>query len=209
MHTGDELDLAGRFRLRRKHPRPNGEIFLPTARNVRLTLRAGLRGKSGRRPLITGCSTTAIPRRDTRFGHVVEAAASTVPRRMSAIFSSRHRAGAAAPGNLPPVRYPAGRGRGENHHASFSMWRSRKASRHRAAARGDGWSFENAGLTARPEKGGARRSSAAPSRIRHTLAPDRFFAHLFPRKRTWPNHWLCCVQLTIDRDWTWDGLDGG
>jgi hypothetical protein len=45
------------------------------------------------------------------------------------------------------------------------------------------------------------------ARIRHTLAPDNS-SLTFSSKADLPNHWLCCLQLTLDRDWTWDALDG-
>ena len=59
---------------------------------------------------------------------------------------------------------------------------------------------------ARAEKG-ERAQFGCSARIRHTLAPDNS-SLTFSSKADLPNHWLCCLQLILDRDWTWDALDG-
>jgi hypothetical protein len=66
--------------------------------------------------------------------------------------------------------------------------------------------LESIGLTLVPKKG-ERAQFGCSSRIRHTLAPDNS-SLTFSSKTDLPNHWLCCVQLIIDRDWMWDALDG-
>jgi len=42
-------------------------------------------------------------------------------------------------------------------------------------------------------------------RIRHTLAPDNS-SITFASKGDLAHHWLCCILLDLERDWTWDGL---
>ncbi|MDQ6812287.1 MAG: hypothetical protein M3040_00895 [Bacteroidota bacterium] len=44
------------------------------------------------------------------------------------------------------------------------------------------------------------------SRIRHNMAPDHS-SITFANKNELQHHWLVCTTLTINRDWTWDSLD--
>ena len=68
---------------------------------------------------------------------------------------------------------------------------------------------------ARRRESAARRSSAragqrvqfgCSQRIRHTLAPDNS-SITFASKGDLVQHWLCCIQMSLQRDWTWDGLE--
>src|SRR5262249_49162615 len=65
--------------------------------------------------------------------------------------------------------------------------------------------LENIGLTLVAPKG-ERVQFGCSSRIRHTLAPDNS-SLTFSSKGDLAHHWLCCIQLTIDRDWTWSALE--
>ena len=53
---------------------------------------------------------------------------------------------------------------------------------------------------------GQRIQFGCSARIRHTLAPDNS-ALTFASKAELYHHWLCCIKLDIDRDWTWDALE--
>jgi hypothetical protein len=64
--------------------------------------------------------------------------------------------------------------------------------------------LENNGLTLVGKKG-IRVQFGCSQRIRHTLSPDNS-AITFASKGDLGNHWLSCVTLQIDRDWTWDAL---
>lgn len=64
--------------------------------------------------------------------------------------------------------------------------------------------LESIGLTLTARKG-ERVQFGCSSRIRHTLSPDNS-SITFSSKGDLMNHWLCCVTLTVDRDWTWDAL---
>ena len=44
------------------------------------------------------------------------------------------------------------------------------------------------------------------SRIRHNMAPDNS-SITFANKNELQHHWLVCTKLTINRDWCWDSLD--
>jgi hypothetical protein len=64
--------------------------------------------------------------------------------------------------------------------------------------------LENKGLTLVGKKG-RRVQFGCSQRIRHTLSPDNS-SLTFAGKGDLANHWLCCITLELDRDWTWDGL---
>ncbi|MEO8399158.1 MAG: hypothetical protein ABI550_04995, partial [Ignavibacteriaceae bacterium] len=55
-------------------------------------------------------------------------------------------------------------------------------------------------------KKGERVQFGCSNRIRHTLAPDNS-SITFASKADLMHHWLCCLTLQIDRDWTWDALE--
>jgi hypothetical protein len=65
--------------------------------------------------------------------------------------------------------------------------------------------IENTGLTLVGKKG-ERLVFGCSNRIRHTLAPDHS-SITFASKGDLMNHWLGCITLQIDRDWTWDALE--
>ena len=53
---------------------------------------------------------------------------------------------------------------------------------------------------------GERLVFGCSNRIRHTLSPEGS-SITFSSKSDLLNHWLCCIVLEIDRDWTWDALE--
>ena len=63
---------------------------------------------------------------------------------------------------------------------------------------------ENKGLTLVAKKG-QRVQFGCSHRIRHTLSPDNSTL-TFASKGDLAHHWLCCLMLDLERDWTWDGL---
>jgi hypothetical protein len=64
---------------------------------------------------------------------------------------------------------------------------------------------ENIGLTLVAKKG-ERIQFGCSNKIRHTLAPDNS-SITFASKGDLMNHWLCCMSLQMERDWTWDALE--
>lgn len=69
----------------------------------------------------------------------------------------------------------------------------------------DQLNLESNGLTLSARKG-KRVVFGCSSRIRHTLAPDGS-SITFASKADLYNHWLCCINLELDRDWMWDALE--
>ena len=65
--------------------------------------------------------------------------------------------------------------------------------------------LENTGLTLVGRKG-ERVQFSCSNQIRHSLAPDHS-SITFASKGDLINHWLCCISLQIERDWTWDALE--
>ncbi len=65
--------------------------------------------------------------------------------------------------------------------------------------------LENNGLTLVGKKG-MRVQFGCSQRIRHTLSPDNS-SITFASKGDLINHWLSCITLQLDRDWTWDALE--
>ena len=63
---------------------------------------------------------------------------------------------------------------------------------------------ESKGLTLVAKKG-QRVQFGCSHRIRHTLSPDNS-SITFASKGDLAHHWLCCILLDLERDWTWDGL---
>ncbi len=64
---------------------------------------------------------------------------------------------------------------------------------------------ENSGLTLLGSKG-ERVQFGCSNKIRHTLAPDNS-SITFAGKADLLNHWLCVITLQVERDWTWDALE--
>lgn len=64
---------------------------------------------------------------------------------------------------------------------------------------------ESRGLTL-VAKRGERVQFGCSQHIRHTLAPDSS-SITFATKGDLVQHWLCCIQMNLLRDWTWDGLE--
>ncbi len=64
---------------------------------------------------------------------------------------------------------------------------------------------ESHGLTLLGKRG-ERVQFGCSQHIRHTLAPDNS-SITFASNGDLVQHWLCCIQMSLQRDWTWDGLE--
>lgn len=69
----------------------------------------------------------------------------------------------------------------------------------------DQLNLESSGLTLNAPKG-KRVVFGCSSRIRHTLAPDGS-SITFASKSDLFNHWVCCINFELDRDWMWNALE--
>lgn len=198
LHLGDELDLEGDLDLAADID-DLAEIVLPTARRVRLTLRAVCEAKADDGEYY-GLLNPADHDLDSRYGHVVEVwcyresgdetdlfVDSAPSQRLRGIFLQPD----------PPVIFD-----GKLQTFFFGKETSRPPGMvQRLAKQLD---LETVGLTLVAPKG-ERVQFGCSSRIRHTLSPDNS-SLTFASKGDLANHWLCCVTLIIDRDWMWNAL---
>lgn len=199
LHLGDELDLEGDLDLA-AGINDLAEIVLPTARRVRLTLRA-LCEKKDDDGEYYGLINAADPDLDSRYGHIVEIwcyresgderdlfVDSAPSERLRGIFLQPD----------PPAIVD-----GTFETLLFGKDTPRPPDMVQRLARQLG--LEATGLTLVAPKG-ERVQFGCSSRIRHTLSPDNS-SLTFSSKGDLANHWLCCIQLTIDRDWMWNALE--
>jgi len=178
------------------------EIFLPTARAVRLTLRAVCEEKPENTDYYGLIGKGRDPEQDSRYGHPIEVRLYRPSRDETDLFvdtaPAQRLQGIYLQPDPPLVvdgkfsTYLFGK---EGPQLPDIVQRLAKQTQ-----------LESTGLTLVPKKG-ERAQFGCSSRIRHTLAPDNS-SLTFSSKGDLANHWLCCVQLTIDRDWAWNALEG-
>jgi len=200
LHTGDELNLQDDFRFV-GNINDVAEIYVPTARTVRLTLRA-VCAKTDDDPAYYGLINEGDHEQDSRYGHIIELRLRRASTDERDLFVDTAPAQRLQGIYLQPDEPLVADGKFQ------TVFFGKEVSRPPDIVQrlGKQIEFENIGLTLVPKKG-ERAQFGCSSRIRHTLAPDSS-SLTFSSKGDLPHHWLCAVQLTIDRDWTWDGLDG-
>jgi hypothetical protein len=199
LHTGGETNIEADFDLPDSIDNLDA-IYLPTARTIRLTMRAVCEAKEDDAEYY-GIINDADHDRDSRFGHKIEVVLyresadetdlfvdTAAAQRLQGIYMQPDEA-VVFDGKIKTLLF------GKIGDRAPDMIQ-------RLAKQLD---LENTGLTLVAPKG-ERVQFGCSSRIRHTLAPDNS-SLTFASKGDLSNHWLCCVQLTIDRDWTWDALE--
>jgi hypothetical protein len=199
LHTGSETNIEADFGLQDDIDNLQ-EIYLPTARTVRLTLRAVCEDKDDNHKYY-GALDVSNHDRDVRYGPIVEMlfyrestdetdlfVDSSPSQRLQGIFLQPD-APNVFDGKLTTLLFGK-----EVKKAPDLVQRLAKQ-----------LNLENTGLTLVAPKG-ERVQFGCSSRIRHTLSPDNS-SLTFSSKGDLANHWLCCLQLTIDRDWMWSGLE--
>ncbi len=199
LHTGQEQNLQADFNLDDDIDNLAG-IFLPTARNVRVTLRAVCEEKASDDEYY-GSLDPANRDRDSRYGHTVEILLyrpSTDERDLFVDSAPSERLRGIYLQPDAPVVFD-----GKITTLLFGKEVVKPPDMIQRLAKE--LNLENTGLTLVAPKG-ERVQFGCSSRIRHTLAPDNS-SLTFSSKGDIAHHWLCCVQLTIDRDWTWHGLE--
>ena len=198
LHTGDEVDLVNDFNLNDDINNLTQLVF-PTARLVRLTLRAVCEEKDNNEEYY-GIIDEESPLRDNRFGevfHVIAYSPSSdetgllvqtpgVPR-VQGIFMQSDVV-SATDGKL----------------TTLLMGKETLEQRNNAQQLADRLNIVSHGLTLSAAKGD-RVVFGCSSRIRHTLAPDGS-SLTFASKGDLIHHWLCCIAFEVDRDWMWDAL---
>lgn len=199
LHTGSETDLVSDFSL------PSDinaltEIYLPTGREVRLTLRGVCEDKDDNTTYY-GFINPSNKKLDNRFGEPFQVMAYSpskdeiglliqtpgVPR-LQGVFMQPDIT-AVFDGSLITLLH----GTPEN------------TRQNNAQQLADRLNLSSNKLTLSARKGN-RVVFGCSSRIRHTLAPDNS-SLTFASKGDLINHWLCCINFELDRDWMWDALE--
>ena len=175
-------------------PAPSGPLAVPTARDVRLRLSA-----LGRDDPMLGYFGAD----DVRFGPAVTVDARARAASETGLFAPdlpTHRFSALYLQPDPPVNATvvaaqqlAGAG-SERPSDVLTLLASQLELTH------DGLAFRG-----RP---GRRTVFGCSAACRHVIGPDAA-SIAFAAQSDLTLHWLCVIRLTVDRDWTWDGLAGG
>jgi hypothetical protein len=199
LHTGGELDLAGDLQL------PDdinnlAEIVVPTARSVRLTIRAVCEDQP-QNERYYGLLNAANRDMDVRYGHPTQVRLYKASDDETDLFVDAAAAEKLQGIFLQPDPPHVFDGR------MTTLLLGKEIERppdmiQRLARQLD---LENIGLTLTAPKG-ERILFGCSNRIRHTLSPDKS-SLTFSSKGDLMNHWLCCLKLQLDRDWTWDALE--
>ena len=201
LHTGKEKNLGADFGFAGNID-DLAEIFLPRARTVRLTLRAVCEKKPDDEAYYGLVSPTNDREADSRYGHIIEVRVYRSSEDERDLFVDTAPAQRLQGIYLQPDEPPVADGKFTTLFFSKEVPRPPDIVQRLAKQ----LELENIGLTLVP-KAGERAQFGCSARIRHSLAPDNS-SLTFSSKTDLPNHWLCCLQLILDRDWTWDALDG-
>ena len=201
LHTGDEMNLAADFGFAGNID-DLAELFLPTARTVRLTLRAVCEKKADDADYYGLVSPTNDREADSRYGHIIEVHVYRPSKDEQHLFVTSAPAQRLQGIYLQPDEPLVADGKFTTLFFGKEVPRPPDIVQRLAKQ----LELENIGLTLVPKKG-ERAQFGCSAHIRHTLAPDNS-SLTFSSKTDLPNHWLCCLQLTLDRDWTWDALAG-
>ncbi len=176
----------------------DGEIILPTARNIRLTLRA----VGAENPDYWGFENKDDSNLDSRYGKTTVLSLrkeseneqnlftdTMLPKTLQGIYlqpdpmSSKH----------DPIAFKTLQGGNEGMPDIVQRLGSQLG-----VAVKDGLSLVS--------NNGERLQFWCSNMLRHSMAPDNS-SITFANKKELQDHWLVCTTLKIDRDWTWDSLD--
>jgi hypothetical protein len=198
LHVADQLDLEADLGLADTIDNLT-EIVLPTARAIRLTLRALCENKPDNGAYY-GLINDANPEMDTRFGRILQLKVYKESTDETGLFVNAAAVdklrGIYLQPNPPPVF--------DGSILTLLLGKdvAKPASMIQRLAKQ--LKLENMGLTLTGGKG-ERVQFGCSHRIRHTLSPESS-ALTFSSDGDLMNHWLSCITLDLDRDWTWDAL---
>jgi hypothetical protein len=198
LHVGDELDLVNDLQL----PGPIDtlpEIYLPTARVIRLTLRAVCEDKAQNTDYY-GLLNDANHEMDIRFGHILQtrlyqASMDETNLTINAALSQELQGIYIQPD--PPSVF-------DGKLITLLIGGQVEKAPDGIQLLAKQLNLESSGMTLTADKG-QRVQFGVSNRIRHTLAPENSSV-TFSSKGDLNNHWLCAIRLDLDRDWTWDAL---
>ena len=173
------------------------ELVLPTARTIRLTVRAVCEAKAN----YYG-SESPDPALNTRYGRTLQFqlyrdALQNDPAQDDRNLASQAQVRAIYLQPDPPFLFDGNVGS-----LLFGKESDKAPDMIQRLAQQLGLESNKLSLVGKP---GRRVQFGCSNRIRHTLSPDNSTI-TFASKGDLAHHWLCCITLEMARDWTWDGL---
>jgi hypothetical protein len=199
LHTGDEVDLVDDFNL------PGNiddlpEIFLPTGRTARLTIRAVCEDKANNVHYY-GVVDATDKLLDNRYGETFQLVAYAPSTDETKLLVKKAGVPTVQGIFMQPDLVTAADGKLK----TYLLGKKGSEQRDNVQQLADQLKVSASKLTLSADKG-ERVVFGCSSRIRHTLAPDGS-SLTFASKGDLINHWLCCVSFELDRDWMWDALE--
>jgi hypothetical protein len=176
------------------------EIVLPTARTIRLTLRALCEEKAENKDYY-GLLNDKNPALDVRYGQSIELMSYQPSTDETELFVEDTFAQMLQGIFLQPE--PARSFDGKL--TTFLLGKEIEKAPELIQRLAKQLKIENTGLTLTGAKG-ERLQFGCAHRIRHTLAPDNSSLTI-SSKGDLTGHWLCCLTLQLNRDWMWDALE--
>ena len=197
MHIGAELDLVNDLGLPDEIDKLS-DIYLPTGRTIRLTLRAVCEEKPNDANYYG--SLNPNPELDVRYGQILQTRIFSPSLIEKNLFVNAPVAEELQAIYLQPDPLPIHDGKVQ----TLVVGQPAKTIPDMVQLLARQLKAASNGLTL-TALAGERIVFGCSNRIRHTLSPEGS-SITFSSKNDLLNHWLCCVVLQIDRDWTWDAL---
>jgi hypothetical protein len=170
------------------------QLVLPRARTIRLTIRPVCEVK----PNYYGLEQPE-PEYNTRFGRTIQFQLRAEPLEdETALFGAAHQVRGIYLQPDPPFLFDGNIG-------SLLLGKEVEKAPDIVQRLAQQLGIESKGMSLIGKKG-QRVQFGCSQRIRHTLSPDNSQL-TFASKGDLTHHWLCCVMLELERDWTWDGLE--
>ena len=176
------------------------ELILPTARVIRLTIRAVCEEKQ--KPGYYGGENEQDPELNTHYGRTIQFLLYHPSKDETGLFVKSSQAEQIQGIYLQPDPPDVFDGN------VFNMLLGKQVEKPPGMIQrlSQQLGLENSGLTLTGKKG-QRIQFGCSNRIRHTLSPDNS-SITFASRGDLMNHWLVGIKLQIKRDWTWDALEG-
>jgi hypothetical protein len=197
LNFGDESDLGNDFGFTKVQIDAMDALPLPTGRTIRLTLRAVCKEVAGYYGL-----ENADPDLNTRFGKITQFLINQPSQNEKDLLLNTSPASQIKGIYLQPDPTPAFDGNYLNALIGKPVTPPMPDIMQRFS---NELHIQNSGLTLVGESG-QRIQFGCSNRIRHTLSPDNS-SLTFASKEDLINHWLVCITLEVNRDWTWDALN--
>jgi hypothetical protein len=199
LHTGDKIDLINDFHLTDNIDNLT-ELYLPTGRTVRFTIRAVCE-KKGSDKNYYGFIDEENKQLDNRYGEFFQILAYSPSVDETDLLVKTAGIPVLQGIYMQPDVVTAFDGR----LTTLLMGKMNGGQRSNVQLLADKLNIDGSRLTLSARKG-ERVVFGCSSRIRHTLAPDNS-SLTFASKGDLMNHWLCCISFEINRDWMWDAVE--